>query len=166
MGNQHHHKNFDLESLVETPLKAEELNEVMSIERHSFNPPWSKAMFLEELSNPSSYCLIYRYAASVVSFECFWIILDEAHLLNIAVSPDFRGLKIGKHMMKRLEQICSGKGVRRILLDVARRNDPARALYKKSGFSSVGFRKRYYPAIQDDAIVMEKWLSENIIHPS
>ncbi len=153
---------FSVESLLESEMTEEKLNYVMNIERHSFNPPWSSSMFLEELTNPNSRCLVFSFFEKIVAFECFWIILDEAHLLNVAVTPEFRGLGIGIHMMRRLEDICAEKGVKRILLDVARRNDPARNLYKKAGFNSIGFRKRYYPAINDDAIVMEKWLSQNI----
>ncbi len=93
---------------------------------------------------------------------CFWIILEETHLFNIAVTPSYRRSGIGRHMLQRLEEISRNSGARRIILDVARKNDAARALYKKAGFSSIGFRKGYYPVINDDAIVMEKWIPENI----
>lgn len=164
MSSNQRREDFKLARLAETSLTADDIDDVMNIERHSFNPPWSKSMFMEELANPGSVCMVFRFDHKVVAFELFWILLDEAHLMNIAVIPDFRRLGIGEHMMKRLEETCVQKGVRRILLDVARRNEPARLLYRKSGFSSVGFRKRYYPAINDDAIVMEKWLSQNLKH--
>jgi ribosomal protein S18 acetylase RimI-like enzyme len=60
--------------------------------------------------------------------------------------------------MEYLEKICVKNGLKRIVLDVGRRNVPARNLYRRCGFLSVGFRKDYYTVIGDDAIVMEKWL--------
>lgn len=155
--------DFNINSLIEASITKDDIDGIMSIETFSFNPPWSASMFMEELSNPHSVCLTFKHCQEIASFICFWIIIDEAHLLNIAVKPRYRRLKIAAHMLDRLDKICRDKGVRRIILDVARRNDSARALYKKSGFSSIGFRKRYYPAIDDDAVVMEKWLGTNTI---
>ncbi len=154
--------SFGVDSVIEAPMAADDLDEVTNIESYSFNPPWTRGMFADEIANPRSVCLVFKYSHRVVGFECFWIILDEAHLLNIAVSPEFRRRSVGTRMMNRLEEICAERGVGRIILDVATRNTPARSLYRKSGFSSIGFRKRYYPDIKDDAIVMEKWVKKNV----
>ncbi len=66
---------------------------------------------------------------------------------------------LGTFMMDYLERSCRQRRLNRILLDVGRRNVPARNLYKRCGFESIGFRKNYYAEIQDDALVMEKRLS-------
>lgn len=163
MSNFDRHTDFSIHLLVEAFMTRDDIDGIMSIEQSSFNPPWSAAMFVEELSNPHSVCLIFRFHEDITSFACFWMILDEAHLLNIAVDPSYRRLGIATHILNRLEEICRSNNVGRIILDVARRNQSARALYKKSGFSSIGFRKRYYPAIDDDAVVMEKWLGKNML---
>ncbi len=163
MSNSNIPHDFDINLLVEEPMTKDDIEGIMSIETFSFNPPWSASMFLEELSNPHSVCLTFKHCQEIASFICFWMIIDEAHLLNVAVKPRYRRRRIATHMLDRLEQICRGKDIRRIILDVARGNDSARALYKKSGFSSIGFRKRYYPAIDDDAVVMEKWLGTNLV---
>ena len=162
MSNFDKRPDFSIHLLVETRMTRDDIEAIMGIEQFSFNPPWSPAMFTEELSNRHSVCLTFRYQEVITSFVCFWMILDEAHLLNIAVNPTYRRLGIATHILNRVEQICRCNDVGRIILDVARRNQSARALYKKSGFSSIGFRKRYYPAIDDDAVVMEKWLGKNL----
>jgi ribosomal-protein-alanine N-acetyltransferase len=94
----------------------------------------------------------------VVGFICYWAVQNEAHLLTVAVHPQHRREGIGKAIMSHMEQLCLKEGLNRIILEVARRNEEARNLYKSLGFNAIGFRKRYYKEIDDDAIVMEKWL--------
>ena len=113
------------------------------------------------LSNRNARLLVFTEEKRIVGYLCFWEVMDEAHLMNIAVHYDRRGRGYGTFMMNRLVTICLKDGLKRIILDVAKGNRPARSLYRKCGFSSIGFRKNYYASIKDDAIVMEKWLGSN-----
>jgi ribosomal-protein-alanine N-acetyltransferase len=102
--------------------------------------------------------IVFKSGDTVVGYVCFWEVLDEAHLMNVAVHPDHRGRGHGQFILEQLEAMCLRDNLRRIILEVGRRNLPARRLYKKSGFSAIGFRKKYYSEVQDDALIMEKWL--------
>jgi len=146
--------------LVPQPLSASDLEEVLLIERASFAVPWSRKMFLDELSNSNARLTVFKCDGKIVGYMCFWAVLDEAHLLNIAVHPMHRSKGYGKAIMAHLEARCRDEGLHRVILEVGRRNMVARDLYKQSGFSSIGFRKRYYSAVKDDALVMEKWLGQ------
>lgn len=148
----------------ETKLKSRrmmqsDLDEVLEIEKASFPAPWSRSMFQEEMANRNARLIVFLEDSRIVGYLCFWEVLDEAHLLNIAVHPERRTLGYGQHIMARLQEICRRDGLKRIILDVGRRNTAARSLYRKCGFSSIGFRKNYYTVAGDDAIVMEKWLA-------
>lgn len=149
---------YDVLDITPEPMTAEDLDEVLSIETVSFPTPWSRQMFLDELAHRHSRLIVFRTSGQIVGYMCFWQVLDEAHLFNIAVADTKRGRGIGLKMMQYLDEICRRNGMNRIILDVARRNSPARALYKKAGFSSIGFRKKYYAVVDDDALVMEIWL--------
>ncbi|AFM23854.1 ribosomal protein S18-alanine N-acetyltransferase [Desulfomonile tiedjei] len=149
---------YDILDITPEPMTAEDLDEVLSIEAVSFPTPWSRQMFLDELAHRHSRLIVFRESGQIVGYMCFWQVLDEAHLFNIAVADTKRGRGIGFKIMQHLEEICRGNGMNRIILEVARRNSAARALYKKAGFNSVGFRKKYYAVVDDDAFVMEKWL--------
>lgn len=140
------------------PMTMSDIQDVLEIERSSFPAPWSKQMFLDEMSNSNARLIVFKLHGSLVAYMCFWQVLDEAHLMNIAVHPAHRGKGYGKILMDHLDKICRDGGVKRIILEVARRNIVARNLYKKCGFSSIGFRRKYYAAVQDDAIVMQKLL--------
>ena len=137
-----------------------DLDEVLEIEKASFPAPWTRSMFQEEMSNRNARLIVFLQDNRIIGYLCFWEVLDEAHLLNIAVHPERRAQGYGKYMMERLQEICRRDGLRRIILDVGRRNAAARSLYRKCGFSSIGFRKNYYTVAGDDAIVMEKWLAQ------
>lgn len=145
--------------LIPVPMDASHLDAVLFIERASFAAPWTRAMFDRELNNSSSRSVVFMTNDDVVGFICYWAVQSEAHLMTIAVHPQRRGEGIGKAIMSYMEQMCLKEGLNRIILEVARRNEEARNLYKSLGFSAIGFRKRYYKEINDDAIVMEKWLA-------
>jgi [ribosomal protein S18]-alanine N-acetyltransferase len=139
-------------------MKPADVDEVLAIERDSFAEPWTKNMFLDELANRSARLLVLKMEERIIGYMCFWEILDEAHLMTIAVHPRHRGKGFGKFLMDKLEELSRKAGLKRIILDVARRNRTARNLYGKCGFMSIGFRKSYYKVTGDDALVMEKWL--------
>lgn len=145
-------------NLLVEPMQSTHLDDVLAIEQVSFATPWSRESFLGEISNRVSRQFVFKLGESLVGYMCFWEVLDEAHLMNIAVHPNCRGSGYGTHLMGHLEAVCVKDGIKRIILDVGRNNTSARRLYKKCGFNTVGFRKNYYPAVPDDALIMEKWL--------
>jgi [ribosomal protein S18]-alanine N-acetyltransferase len=157
MGPMDTHMQPDL-PLEPARMQPSDLEDVLTIERTSFASPWSRDMFFEEMKNRNARVVVFRLEGKIIGYTCFWVVLDEAHILNIAVHPEQRGRGYGKAIMAYLESVCRQEGLNRLLLDVGRRNAPARSLYKKFGFSSIGFRKQYYAEIKDDALVMEKWL--------
>ncbi len=141
------------------PMRLEDLDAVLTIEQSSFPAPWSRNMFVEEMENQNSRLLVFKIDGSIVGYVCFWSVLDEAHLLNIAVHPGKRHQGIGQKIMDEIERLCLREDLRRIILEVARKNTAARKLYRKCGFHSIGFRKNYYPATKDDALIMDKYLA-------
>lgn len=116
-------------------------------------------MFMGEIANNSAHPIVFRSPRGILGYVCVWFITDEAHLHNIAVRPNMRGKGLGLEFLCYVEHLSKQKNMRRIVLDVARGNRPARNLYLKAGFRSVGFRKNYYADTGDDALIMEKLLS-------
>ena len=133
-----------------------DVDEVVQVEENSFNHPWSKQSFSEEAANPVAYYLLPLQADEIIGYVGVWFILDEAHITNVAVLPEYRKQGIGEKMMREILRIAKARGVVAMTLEVRPSNAPALALYHKLGFVSEGIRKQYYEDNGEDAIIM--WL--------
>lgn len=69
---------------------------------------------------------------------------DEAEVLTLAVAPLARRRGLGAALLAALESACREAGARRMFLEVAETNAPARALYRRAGYARVGRRPSYY----------------------
>lgn len=138
------------------PMTEDDLDAVMEIERLSFPTCWSKKLFLNELENPNSSIILARdESGSIIGFACFWTIVDEVHILKIAVRPRFRRQGIAKRLLAYVLESSKGKGACCLFLEVRNRNHPAIAFYKGFGFIETGTRKGYYEDTGEDAVMME-----------
>jgi len=81
-------------------------------------------------------------------------LLDEGHILNVAVDPEVRGTGVGRMLVQKVLDECCLAGASFVSLEVRESNFSAIALYLKMGFSVVGKRKRYYEN-SEDALMME-----------
>ncbi len=136
-------------------MKESDLPEVMRIEREVFQPGWSEQAFLNDLRNPSALYLVLRLDGKIVGYAGMWLIVDEVHITNVAVKPEYRGMGFAKRLILRLLHIARQRGMVRATLEVRISNTPAQKLYEKFGFRPVAVRKRYY-SDGEDALIM--WL--------
>ena len=139
------------------PMKSKDINQVLNIERLCFSTPWSHEAFKSEIEG--NHCARYVVAeqeGKVRGYGGMWIILDEAHITNVAVHPDYRGIGIGEGIMKALINTAAHLKVEGMTLEVRVSNKVAQNLYEKLGFSGVGVRKGYYTDDGEDALIMWK----------
>ncbi len=140
-------------------MRAEDLDEVMDIERVCFPHPWSADLFRRELSHEWSWILVAEgedasHRRYIVGFIIFWIVHDEIHILNVAAHPGFRRRGVARALLA--EAVAIGRTSRTVLatLEVRRSNAAALALYRTFGFRPVGVRPNYYSDDGEDAIIM------------
>jgi ribosomal-protein-alanine N-acetyltransferase len=84
-------------------------------------------------------------------------VVDEVHLLNLAVSARRQGQGLACALLDRLCAYARGQKVQSLLLEVRVSNRRALQIYLRYGFTEIGRRKGYYPAEdnkREDAIVM------------
>jgi len=142
------------------PMRVRDLNAVMAIEEASFSTPWSRAAYHRELIvNGYATYLVGRLDGRLVSYGGMWVVLDEAHVTNIAVHPEYRRAGVGRLTMKTLERRALQLGASRMTLEVRVSNHAARRLYDSLGFRGTGIRRNYYSDTREDAIVMWKDLA-------
>ncbi|HEY0961783.1 MAG TPA: GNAT family N-acetyltransferase [Pseudomonadales bacterium] len=89
-------------------------------------------------------------------------VVDEGHLLGIAIMPASRGRNLGSQLLQAVLDEMRGSGCTRCLLEVRRSNIAAQALYERAHFTLDGVRKDYYPpqdaGRQEDALLYSRAL--------
>jgi ribosomal-protein-alanine N-acetyltransferase len=140
-------------------MNRRDVKEVIKIERVSFQDPWREDAFYNELHNSQiSTFLVMEMDGKIVGYGGMWIIKEEAHIVNLAVHPEYRRQGLGGMLLRALFEKGEKRGVERITLEVRASNTDAQEFYKKFGFQEVAIRKRYYRDTHEDAIVM--WLND------
>ena len=140
-------------------MRGSDLEEILSIERISFTSPWSRCAFENEMRASYAFPLVMTHsqqAPAVLGYLCFWRVLDECHLLNLAVHPSHRRLGIASKLIHHLFEFCAHHNISTCYLEVRASNEIAITLYKKCGFKSCGFKKNYYPDTGEDALIMKR----------
>lgn len=138
-------------------MAADDLDQVMEIEQASFPKPWTRPMFEGELRNPVSFAYTLKVRPEegkeeIGGYVIFWVIHGEAHILNIAVSPRYRGRGVAKRLLGLMLDLMKRNMVYEVFLEVRVSNTVARGLYAQFGFREAFVRKKYYG--DEDAIVM------------
>jgi ribosomal-protein-alanine N-acetyltransferase len=139
-------------------MQRTDLDAVLAIEERAFPQPWSRSFFEKELAAPQACCTVAVCGrdgrAELVGYTVAWRVLDEVHLLNVAVHADHRGGAIGRRLVEHVLATGRTTGGRVVYLEVRAGNVSARRLYRRLGFRDLGVRRAYYGPGQD-AIVME-----------
>jgi ribosomal-protein-alanine N-acetyltransferase len=134
----------------------EHLSAVLEIEKLSNGAPWSEKSFENELDHEQGTFLVAIAEGHVVGYAGMWLIIDEAHIINVAVLPDYRRKGIARKLIVELLLRAKEKGAVCSTLEVRAGNEPAIKLYEAFGYVTVGRRKAYYHDNKEDALVM--WL--------
>jgi [ribosomal protein S18]-alanine N-acetyltransferase len=132
---------------------------IIEIERLAFDEPWSLDSFVRELSLPFSRLIVASNNRNgdnerLIGFLCRWLVVDECHILNIAVHPGMRRKGIADQLMSNALTEAKTRKAQVVTLEVRRSNLAARSLYRKLNFEERRLRRNYYGR-GEDAIVME-----------
>ncbi len=132
-----------------------DLDSIIAVEKESFSTPWPRQAFVDELDrNIISYYIVMEQGSEVVGYMGMWIIVDEAHITNIAVHPKARRQQIAELAVRQMMLLAKERGALRMTLEVRKSNTAAIALYEKLNFVRSGLRRNYYTDPREDAIIM------------
>jgi len=153
----------DISSMIIDPLGPDDMPDVMVIERESFLSPWSAGIFIRELASAHSVCLAARLQNRdkmlLAGYLIFWMILDEAHLHNLAVKKEYRRRGIAGKLLEAMREIAAKNGITAQTLEVRESNNAAINLYRRCGFVVKGIRPHYYTDTDENALIM--WADVN-----
>jgi ribosomal-protein-alanine N-acetyltransferase len=140
--------------LVIEPMRAEDIPQIIEIERMCFATPWHENSFYAELNHQPACYLVAHIGVRVVGYGGMWVIMDEAHITTLAVHPAYRRQHIGERLLLGLLEVAIARRARRATLEVRTSNIAAQQLYAKYGFQAVAIRRGYYADTGEDAVVM------------
>ena len=143
------------ESITVRPMVMTDVDGVMAVEQDSFLTPWSRSAFEEELAQNH----LARYVVAVendeiVGYAGTWLVINEAHVTNVAVSGQRRREGIGRLLMQKLMDLARENDMESMTLEVRVSNAAARHLYEQLGFVEAGIRKNYYSETKEDALIL------------
>jgi len=135
-------------------MTEEDIQSVLKIEKVSFSFPWAEGSFVNEMHKPRSLARVAVVDNEIAGYLCAEHVLDEGHVLDLAVHPDYRRMGIAtalvEHVLEELKERACGF----LYLEVRASNYLAKRIYQGFGFRIVGTRKRYYVSPIEDAVIM------------
>ena len=172
-------KEKDMADLIIRRAEEKDVLAIEHIEKQCFAVPWSyESLHKDIVENGMAFYIVAEIASEdggeateqseVAGQQCgdtatagqvcgyvgVWKILDEGHITNVAVAPDYRRMHIGRAMLETLFEVTGQAGIERYTLEVRASNEPAIRLYEGLGFKSEGIRPGYYEDNGEDAVIM------------
>ncbi len=165
-------------------MKQEDIPQVTEIDREAFPTLWPPANYQRELKNGLAHYIVacdegeekqtvtekgfagliartrqlfgngLRAGCYVMGFAGLWLLVNEAHITNIAVRERHRRQGIGEALLIGIIELAIELGANLITLEVRASNTEAQKLYAKYGFVRVGLRRGYYTDNREDAVLM------------
>ena len=126
---------------------------VAELEKQNFSEPWPEIAVRSELTNKLALWLVAVEEGEVLGYVGSQTVLQEADMMNIAVSDCHRRRGIARALV---EELIRQLDAYQLTLEVRASNAPAIALYEHLGFQQVGLRKNYYHKPKEDALILRK----------
>jgi len=145
--------------LYVAPMKPDDVDPMIAIERQSQGSPWLPQQFIEELQRPNAYIDVAHIRtgpgeSEVIGYCNYWLVHDEVHLHNLAIHPTWRRHGIATRLLRQLFAVARHHTCSLVTLEVRVSNHAARNLYRTHGFVTEGIRRGYYADNGDDAAIM------------
>lgn len=139
-------------------MTEQDLQRVLAVEASAYGFPWSHGNFVDSLRAGHLAELLEQADGALLGYFVALPGVEETHLLNLTVAPQWQHRGHARTLMDRLEQRVLQRGDAVLWLEVRSSNARARALYAARGFVEQGLRRAYYPAAasrREDAVVMK-----------
>lgn len=158
----------DLARLKLEPMREADLDEVLALELRVYPHPWTLGNFVDSLKSNYPARVLRDSDGTLLGYFVVMPVVDEGHLLNVAVDGALQGQGLGRHLLAQSCDCARELGMESMLLEVRPTNQRALDLYQRHGFEQIGRRKGYYPASngqREDAIVMRFSLEPSLGTP-
>ena len=143
-------------------MKVTDIAAVKTLESAAFEDAWPQRVFETELENGFAQYRVAlelksqnkRRTQNILGYSGVWFMVDQLHLVSIAVHPNYRRSGIGERLMFDVVDQANGALLPKVVLEVRKSNLAAQLLYAKFGFEKIGELKSYYKDNHEDAVIM------------
>lgn len=145
-------------------MTEDDISAVSELDRRIFPDMKMPTNFENELKNCMAHYIvacecdsaksISSNDSNVIGYAGLWIMVSEAHIVNIAVAHNYRRRGLGELLLLALIELALDMKCNMMTLEVRASNVTAQRLYQKYGFTSRGIRKGYYNDNREDGIIM------------
>ena len=137
-------------------MTAEDIPEIVALEKKCFTLPWSEKSFRDEMANKLAIYFVAKDNGACVGYAGFWNVSGEGDVTNVAVLPEYRRMGVGSSLVAEMVKTAENLKLELLTLEVRKSNIAAQKLYEKFGFEILGERKRYYSDNGENAYIMTK----------
>ncbi|MGL6074492.1 MAG: ribosomal protein S18-alanine N-acetyltransferase [Fimbriiglobus sp.] len=132
-----------------------DMAEVLQAEQQSFEYAWDEEDFLRCLRQRNCIGMVAEHQDHIVGFMIYELHKNRLHVLNFAVTPEFRRTGVGSQMVQKLIGKLSTHRRTKITLAVRERNLDAQRFFRHEGFKATRVLRNYYEDSNEDAFQME-----------
>lgn len=138
-------------------MQIVDVDEVVAIEQAVYSHPWSRGNFVDSLRLGYDAWLARNPEGVLIGYFVQMPVVDEAHLLTIAVLAEAQGQGIARFLLEHMVKRARAMQLESVLLEVRVSNQRALSAYETFGFILIGRRKAYYQMSQherEDALIL------------
>ncbi len=127
-----------------SPLRLFDLDACYELSCVALDGLWSRSQWEAEILDEKSIVLGLFSDQDLRGVICGSLIIDEVHLIAIAVHSQHRRKGFAKLLLSHLLIKARASGASTAMLEVSNKNHAAKAVYKTFGFQTSGYRHNYY----------------------
>jgi ribosomal-protein-alanine N-acetyltransferase len=131
-------------SVLIEPAIIGDASAIAALDRTVLDGGWEASAVASLIQDPTAICRVARSGSRTAGFALCRLASDECEVLSCAVDAEFRRIGTARLLLQAAFDAAVRGGRRRVFLEVAEDNTPARGLYSGLGFDIVGRRPRYY----------------------
>ena len=140
---------------------APDLAALVALEAACYSHPWTAAQIEEEMAvAPPGGLFVLEgpprqdAVTGICAYCAFRLVLDEMHVMNLAVAPRARRRGLGRRLLGFALRRAARAGARVAFLELRAGNRAALALYESLGFRPLSRRRAYYRQPPEDGLVL------------
>jgi [ribosomal protein S18]-alanine N-acetyltransferase len=139
-----------------------DMEEVMQIERESFEFPWFEEEFIRCLRQRNCVGMVAEHAERVVGFYIYEIHKTRLHILNFAVAKDTRRQDVGTQMAQKLVGKLRANRRERIGLELRESNLAGQVFWRSQGFKAISVLHEFYDDSDEAAYLFQYALPREV----